>query len=130
MQTKDSVVFLRVLQAMGKFKNVPVLWRPSKRGPAFRIVRGLGSEDQKGSAGRIVVELNIKGLSIPEIEVVVNTVLGFANEMYRNGTSATVIASEAGENKADGISWEDTKAGMIHAWREEVGEFFDRMVEA
>jgi len=106
---KDAKILLRVLQAHGEFKNVPVTWAPSKRGPRLRITR----QDV-----RVRVEINYKGLSVPELEKLVRRALRHANDMYREVTSASMISEgvEVREGK-EGVKWSETERGMREALR-------------
>jgi hypothetical protein len=115
--TKSMRVLLRLFQAQSEFKNTQVLWKPSKRGPRMRV-------QSRGKGAAPVVEINYKGLSIPEVESLVCTALKFANDMVRELTSASQVASEATGEIHVGIRWADTERGKVEVIMRQQLELF------
>jgi hypothetical protein len=93
MKKESRQLVLSILQRQSQFAELPILWKPSKKGPAFRVTRTMGDPNVEGSAGRISVEINFKGLSFDELQTLVNKILVYANEMYREQTRASVITA-------------------------------------
>jgi hypothetical protein len=118
---RDSEVFLRTLQEIGPepFRKIPILWKPSKKGPIVRVSRGADI--------RVVVEINVKGKGIEELEGIVRRALKMAHEIHFDLTSAVGIGAGREKTDREGRSYQPTQSEKLESWvegmEERIGEW-------
>lgn len=118
--SKQSTLFFEIIQRDSEFAKVPIVWRAKKKGGRLHVTR----QDE-----RVLVEINVKGLSLDRVEELVRKALVYANEIYRGYTKASVIGGSLKE-KGEGVKWMGTKREREEALKGAILERIDELFAA